>query len=87
MADPYAKNVAGLDSPAENSADLTPDDGTDLTTATRALWVGVTGSVKVTLVGGTTVTFASVPGGTILPVRVARLWATGTSATNLLGLW
>jgi hypothetical protein len=48
------------------------------------IWVGTAGNVKVTTAQGTDVVFTSVPGGTVLPVQVARVWTTGTSATNLV---
>jgi len=33
------------------------------------------------------VTFKAVPAGTLLPIRVARIKATLTTATNLVALW
>jgi hypothetical protein len=48
------------------------------------LYVGGTGDVKVDLVGGGTVTFKAVPVGTILPVQVTKVYATGTTATFLV---
>lgn len=44
------------------------------------------GDVKVDMEGGGTVTFKSVPVGTTLPVRCTRVYATGTTATNLVGM-
>lgn len=51
-----------------------------------ALYVGGTGDVAVLMQGGTTVTFASVPAGTILPVRAKKVMATNTDATDMIGL-
>lgn len=84
------KNVAGdnisIISPAYDGFDITPADSTDFETATTSIYVGVDGAVKLTTIGGTTLTFNSLIGGTILPVRAVRVFATGTTATNLIGL-
>lgn len=50
-----------------------------------ALWVGGTGNVKVTAVGGTVAVFTAVPAGTYLSIRIRRVWSTGTTATNMIG--
>jgi hypothetical protein len=64
-----------------------PDDDTDLASATKGLWVGGTGDVKVTMFGGEAVTFVAVPAGTYLPICVTRVWDADTTATDLLALW
>lgn len=85
MTDPFAGYASGLDSPAQHAAAVTPDDGTDLPATARALWVGAQGDVKVTMAGGEEVTFAGVSG--VLPVRVARVWETGTTASDIVAMW
>ena len=87
MADSFATFATGLDSPGYSAAAVTPDDNTDLTTHARALWIGVAGNVKVTTSGGNAVTFTGAQAGSILPVRVARVWSTGTTATNITAIW
>lgn len=54
-----------------------------------ALWVGGAGNVKLTTVYGETVTFTSVPAGTMLPVRGSVVYSTanGTTASNVVALW
>ena len=71
---------------ATAAAAITPSDGTDLAAATRAINVSDPGYVKVTTVGGDTVTLY-VAGGVTFPLRAARIWATGTTATEIVGLW
>lgn len=71
--------------PYANAAAVTPNDSTDLTFRTRALYVGVTGNIVVSI-GGSNVTFSNVPVGYHLLV-VDRVLATGTTATNIVALW
>jgi hypothetical protein len=86
MADSFGNITPGLDSPAGRAFAVTPNDSTDLTTFARALFIGTAGAVSVVTVGGDTVTFAGLPSGSVLPVRVARVRSTGTTATNIVGL-
>lgn len=66
---------------------ITPDDATDLSNITRGLYIGATGNVRVLLLYDTTpVTFVGAVKGSILPIRVKRVYATGTTATDLVGL-
>lgn len=87
MADIYAHTTPGLSSPAVDGSMIQPNDGNDLAHVTRALYVGVGGQIAAQLASGSTITLAAVPGGTLLPLRVRRVMATGTSATNIVGLW
>ncbi len=73
--------------PANGAAAITPSDSTDLATYARAIYVGVGGNIKVDLTdAGTGVTFVGVPQGTILPVQVKRVYATGTTASSLVAM-
>lgn len=87
MADNFSGSSMQLDSPARSAAAVTPNDSADLPTSCRALYVGAGGDIKVTMAGGDTVTFTSVPQGMVLPIRAARVWATGTTAASLVGVW
>jgi hypothetical protein len=49
------------------------------------LYVGTTGSVKVTTANGDAVTFVGVPAGKDILLNVTRVWSTGTTASNILG--
>jgi hypothetical protein len=86
MQDHFKNHASGLDSPARNAAPVTPDDGSDLPVAARSLYVGAAGDVRITTVGGDMVTFTGVPAG-ILPVRAARVHATGTTAAGIVAIW
>lgn len=78
---------------------VTPSDSVDLPFPGSKIYVGTTGDVAVILmpsnkkvgvppvtVTGDTVTFTAVPVG-FMPVLVQRVLATGTTATNILGIW
>jgi hypothetical protein len=87
MTDKFALNTAGLNAPASNAFAISPSNTADLATATRFLYVGSAGDIAVDLVGGdANVIFKSVPVG-IFPLRVKRVRATGTTATNLIGAY
>ncbi len=73
--------------PGEGAAAVTPNDSTDLTTIARALYVGGAGNVKIDAADGSTVTFSGVLAGSILPVRVARVYSTGTTASNIVAIY
>jgi hypothetical protein len=89
MPDTFADRVHGLESPAARAALVTPDDSTDLAFTTRAIMVGVNGTLRVTTAGGDTLTLPAscVTAGMLLPIRVARVHATGTTASDILAVW
>lgn len=80
----HTNHITAVVSPITGAFAITPNDGTDLQEITLSLFVGTAGAVKVTLFDGTTVTYSSLAAGRH-PLRVKRLWATGTAATNLIG--
>lgn len=65
---------------------ITPDDSNNLARIPTAILVGGAGTLKVLTQGGSTVSLNSIAAGTILPLRVKKVFASGTSATNLNGL-
>ena len=87
MSDKFGNYHAGLESPAERAFAITPNDSADLSVFPRAIYVGGAGNIKVTTMGGDTVTFSGCLAGTVLPVRVARVFSTDTTATLLLGIY
>jgi hypothetical protein len=64
---------------------ITTHDTNFLAQTVRAIWVGTTGNIRVILKDGSDVTLSSVPVG-LLRVRATRVMATGTTASNLVGL-
>lgn len=72
---------------ASGAVAITPDDTDPLTGGITALYVGGTGDVVLRAVdSGADVTFSAVPAGAILPVRASHVRATGTTATDIVGL-
>ena len=66
-------------------ATVTPNDTTAV--AFDALYVGGAGNMAVEMAGnGASVTFTGVLAGSILPVGVTKVLATGTTATSIIGL-
>ena len=86
MADIFRRHSGGLESPGLHAAEVLPDDGTDLAYTSRALHVGIGGDVRLTMAGGETVTIRNVAAG-MLPIRVQRVFATGTTAGDIVALW
>lgn len=86
MSDDFKTNQPGLESPAEAGTALAPSDSAALAKATRAIYVGGGGNLRVTLVNGDTITLAGVLPGMIYPLRISHVRATGTTATGLVGL-
>lgn len=71
-----------------NTVDI-PYIGSDGTTPSWpcVLYIGGAGNVRVQTAGGDDVTFTGLLAGTFLPVQVTRVFATNTTATNILALW
>jgi hypothetical protein len=61
-------------------------DTVDLTNPTKCIYVGVAGDVKVDMVGSGTVVFKAMPLG-MYRLQVKRLYSTGTTSTNVMGLY
>jgi len=87
MSDTFSAHSVGVDGPAVHAFSVTPNDSVDLTYVTRGLYVGASGDVKVTVHGGEAVTFVDLAAGVIHPLRVTRVWSTGTAATGIVGVY
>jgi hypothetical protein len=69
-----------------HAIDVVPSDSVNLTVPAWAFVTGSNGTVKVTTFWGDVVTLTCVAGFTYT-LRVYRIWATGTTATNIVGMW
>lgn len=65
---------------------VTPSDTVNFAEAS-VIFVGTTGSLRVLTDQGSDVTFNAVPGGTVVPLQVIRVYASGTSATNMVRIF
>lgn len=86
MPDRFANTQSSLSGPASSGFPITPNDGSDLPEVTRALYIGSAGHISVRMLTGETLTLSNVLGGSFLPLRVSRVFATGTTASAIAGL-
>jgi hypothetical protein len=87
MTDTFENHVRSLTSPPEFGLAVLPSDTADLPYLSRALYVGAGGDLAIRLQDGTELVMAGVPAGTLLPIRVARVRATQTTAARILAFW
>lgn len=82
------QNLGNANASATGLVAITKSDSTDLTAlGIRAVYVGATGDVAILAVGDTVpITFVACPVGYMIPVFVAKVYSTGTSASSLVGL-
>jgi hypothetical protein len=83
--DAFKTHITSLESPPIRIRAVIPDDSVDLPTASRALNVATTGSVRVTTVEGETATL-TIAAGIPFPIRATRVWASGTTASGIVAL-
>lgn len=81
------RGAALLTSPWEHAFNIVPDDSVPLSTVPRAIYVGTGGDLRVQFLGGEIVTLVGLPGGSMAPIRVEKVFATGTTAGDLVGGW
>lgn len=72
------------DQPATTLVEITPDDDAELEHVLLGLNVETPGHVRVTTKDGSTGTIF-VSAGHLFPLRITKVWATGTTATGLRG--
>lgn len=73
---------------AHRASAVTTSNSTVYEQPTRALYIGAAGNLTVDMAdGGSSVLFVGVQGGTLLPIQVTRIYATGTTATSIVALY
>lgn len=77
-------NYGSVTAPAGGAFAITPADAGAI--YATSLYVGTGGDIAVDMENGDTVTFSAVPSGAIMPIRVRRVYSTGTTASNIVGL-
>lgn len=73
-------NTDGL---AKNAVVITPSDTVNFI-ASKGVYLGVTGDLKADMSSGATVIFKSLQAGAIHPLSVKRIYATDTTATDIV---
>lgn len=78
----------------ERAAAVTASDTVDIpfvgggtTSWPCVLYIGGAGHVRVMTAGGDDITFYNMAAGSFLPVQVTRVFASTTTATNIVALW
>ena len=84
--DEFNAHAPGLESPANRAETVSPSDSLDLTHVSRAIYVGGTGDLAVTMKEGGSVTFKNVIGGTVVAIRASSILSAGTTATDIVAL-
>ena len=78
---------------AGRAASVTPSDTANIPSVSGGtnngcvLYVGSAGNLREQTVGGDDVTFNNINTGAFIPVQIVRVYATGTTASNILALW
>jgi len=72
--------------PYQDAVAVTPNDTTGLATPSSALMVTASGNIVAVMPTGSTVTF-NLTAGTIYPLMVKQIKATGTTATGIIALY
>ena len=88
MADKFNNFSDSPLAPARRAVGVTPHDSNALSNVPKGLYVGGAGNIVCRLVDDSAdLTFAAVPSGVILPIRVSYVRASGTTATSIVALF
>lgn len=65
---------------------ITPSNSVDLAQPTIAIYLGTPGDLKIDAAEtGTEITFKNLANGVFHPIRAKKVYATGTSASDIIG--
>jgi hypothetical protein len=81
-----ATKTGSLLVPPSHAEVLSQHDTNEIGYVTSYVWVGGAGAITVVTFGGETVLISGIAAGTLLPLRIKQLKATGTTATLVVGL-
>ncbi len=82
--------MSELRDPTQKAVAVTASDSTSLLLngqPPRAIYVGTGGNLNVRFGDDTSVLFAAVPSGTVLPIRPRLVMSTSTTATAIVALY
>ncbi len=72
--------------PSRPPFNIMSSDTCELPHITRALYIGGDGDVRVEMYSGQIITFMEANSGSVIPIRVIKVFATGTTATRIVGI-
>ncbi|HEY6965061.1 MAG TPA: hypothetical protein VI407_07575 [Erythrobacter sp.] len=85
--DPHNNSTDSLIAPAKKAFVIIPNDSDELPVSAKAIYVGTGGNIVLRpLDNDADVRLANVGDGAILPIRVAAVRLTGTTAADIVGL-
>ena len=85
--DPFSTHAESVTAPISNAVAVSPSDSADLSHVSRMVQIGGDGDLSVVMRAGQSVTFRGLTAGQVLPIRVTRVLATGTTATDIVACW
>lgn len=87
---PYKKAIQGRDSLPGRAVAITPSDADELPHVVRTIYIGSGGDLTVIMMDddtNTPVLFTNIAGGVQHAIAVKKVLATGTTCSNLVGLY
>lgn len=84
--DHFASFGDDVDNPARRAFAVTPDDDDELAILPKALLIGGAGDIVLRAIDSPTDVTIAASAGQLLPIRALFVRATGTDATNIVGL-
>lgn len=84
--DAFKKHARTLPGGPMHLQNVTPDDAQDLSHVAHWVYISVAGTLRITTNGGETLTTPEMAAGWHL-MEVARVFATGTTATGIMVGW
>jgi hypothetical protein len=76
-----------MNDPAEGAFTITFSDSVELTKVPRGIYVTTSGTLRVKMVNGDTVSFGGIVGGMVYPLRIRQVYQTGTTVAGVVGLY
>ena len=85
--DPTTPESAQISDPARNAFLFTLSDTVNEANLCRGFIPESDGNAKVTTAGGTDVVLSTLQAGVLYPLRILRIWSTGTTISGAAGVF
>lgn len=84
---PDGKTLVDINNPlaTDNLFEITPSDEANLAHSTEAIYVGISGDIKLITTGGNTVILKNLQAGIWHPIKATKVFDTDTDATSIIG--